>query len=396
MLIHRGYRYRIYPNSQQAILFAMFFGCCRFVYNYFLALRQKVYASERRNMSQYECMRLVTELKRDKDHLWLTGCDSMALQEAIKDLNKAFVNFFEKRAGYPRFHKKHYAQSYRTRNQGHSVRIEGNYVIIPKVGAVKARISRLPQGRILNATITRTATGKYFVSLCVEEELVPKPNNGGVVGIDLGISDFYADSNGHSVPNPRALRLHEKKLRREQRRLSRMIESNITGYCKGPKGGRVPVYKKPLSECQNIQKQRLKVALVHEKVVNIRTDMQHKISTRLVSENQVIAVESLNVRGMVRNHKLAKAISDVSWGRFLSTLEYKAFEHGSDVLKVDTFFPSSQLCSECGYQNAKVKNLGVRKWVCPKCGAVHDRDVNAAKNILSKALVTVGHTGTGH
>ena len=389
MTQHKGYKYRIYPNTEQIVIFAMFFGCCRFVYNYFLALRKSVYSSEKRNVSQYECMRLMTKLK--ETFTWLSECDSMALQEAIKDLNKAFVGFFEKRTGYPRFHKKHFAQSYRTRNQNNGIRIEGSYIVLPKLGRVKAKISRLPKGRILNATISRTSTGKFFVSLCCEEEVVPKPNMGGEVGIDLGIKDFYTDSNGHSEPNEKTLHHYEKKLKREQRRLSRKIEANIAGYAKN----RRPIYKRPLSECKNIQKQRHKVALIHEKITDIRTDTQHKLSTKLVSENQVIAVEELNIRGMLHNHKLAKAISDVSWGRFLSMLEYKAFEYGTDILKVPTFFPSSQLCSECGYQNPKVKDLSVRRWVCPNCGAVHDRDINAARNILSKALGTAGHAETG-
>lgn len=382
---HKGYKYRIYPNKYQITQIACILGCCRFVYNYFLSLRKEVYASEKRNISQYECMRLLTQLKQEKDYLWLVGIDSMALQEAIKDLNKAYVNFFEKRAGYPHFHSKHDSfQSYRTRNQSDGIRIEGNAVVIPRLGKVKAKISRLPNGRILNATISRTATDKYFISLCVEEEPVPKPNAGGVVGIDFGIKALYTDSNGYTEPNPKHLHNYEKKLRREQKKLSRMIESNIAGYNKNRK----PIWKRPLSECKNVQKQRLKVALIHEKIYNTRTDALHKMTTKLVSENQVIGIESLNIKGMVRNHKLAKAISDASWGRTIQMLEYKAFEHGTDVIKVPMFYPSSQICFDCGYKNPKVKDLNVREWICPECGSVRDRDVNAARNILKVALET--------
>lgn len=382
MKITRGYKYRIYPNALQKAAIDSTFGCCRFVYNHCLSHRKEVYASDKRNASQYECMRLVTALRHDPEHIWLAACDSMALQEAVKDLNKAFTNFFEKRTGYPKFHKKSSAQSYRTRNQSGGIRIEGNHIVLPKLGAVKAKISRFPAGRILNATVSRTATGKYFVSLCCEEELVPKPNAGGRIALDLGIKDLYVDSNGYKDPNPKHLAKYEKKLCREQRSLSRMIEANIAGYTKNRK----PVWKKPLSGCKNIQKQKRKVALIHEKIYNCRTDNLYKVSSKLVNENQVIALETLNVKGMVRNHHLAKAIVDASWSRFVTILEYKAFEHGCEILKVPTFYPSSQTCSCCGYKNPKVKDLKVRRWICPECGVVHDRDHNAAKNILAKAL----------
>ena len=383
MKTHRGYKYQIYPNVRQATLISAFLGCCRFAYNYCLELRKKTYASEKRNVSQYECMRAVTMLRHDDEHAWLAACDSMALQESVKDLDKAFVNFFEKRAGYPKFRSKRDSfQSYRTRNQAGVIRIEGNRINLPKIGLVKASISRLPGGRILNATVSRTASDRYYVSLCVEEELVFKPNAGGMVGIDLGIKDFYVDSNDNKVANPKFQRKYEKKLKREQRKLSRMIEANIAGY----DSRRKPVWKKPLSECSNIQKQRIKVARIHEKITNCRADMMHKAALKLVNENQVIAVESLNIRGMVRNHKLAKAVSDASWGRFLSILEYKAYEHGCEVRQIPAFYPSSQICSDCGFKNPKVKDLAVRRWTCPECECIHDRDHNAAVNILKVAL----------
>ena len=382
MIQHKGYKYRIYPSKAQIMLLSQFFGCCRFVYNRCLSYRKDVYVTEKRNVSQYECMRLVTAMRHDPEYVWLASCDSMALQESVKDLNKAFANFFGKRSGYPKFHKKSSVQSYRTRNQSGGIRIEEKRITLPKLGSVKAKISRLPNGRILNATVSKTATGKYFVSLCCEEELVPKSNAGGTLGIDLGIKELYVDSGGYMEPNPKYLAKYEKKHRREQRSLSRMIEANIAGYTKN----RRPVWKRPLSECSNIQKQKRKVALIHEKIFNCRTDNLHKASSKLVNENQVIALETLNVKGMVRNHHLAKAISDASWSRLVTMLEYKAFEHGCTVLRIPTFYPSSQTCSCCGYKNPKVKDLSVRSWVCPECGVVHDRDENAAKNILAKAL----------
>ena len=390
MLIHKGYNYRIYPTLTQIQQIAATLGCVRFVYNHFLEVRRDAWALKRESVTYSLTSSLLTALKRDPDHLWLAGADSMALQETLRDLDRAYKGFFEKRSGYPRFHSKHaHKQSYRTRNQNGCIRIEGGYIVLPKLGRVKAKISRLPRGRILNATVTCTASGKYFISLCVEEEPHSKSNAGGKVGIDLGIKDLYVDSNGNKVPNPKTLSMYEKKLRRAQRSLSRMIEANTAGY--RTKGGcRYPIYKRPLDECSNIRKQRHKVALLHEKVYSIRTDALHKASSRLVSENQVIALESLNVKGMVRNHRLAKAISDASWSRFVSMIEYKAFEHGCTVVKVPTFFPSSQLCSSCGYRNPKVKDLAIRKWACPRCGAVHDRDHNAAKNVLAKGLSMQG------
>lgn len=364
MKITKGYKYRIYPNDVQTEQISRTLGCCRFVYNHFLALRSEAWKECRESLSYVATARLLTELKRDPEHLWLASADSMALQESLRNLDRAYRNFFSGRGRYPRYKSKHnHCQSYRTRNQSDNIRIEDGRIVLPKLGAVKARISRIPDGRILNASVSRTPTGKYYVSLCVEEELVPKPNSGGVIGIDVGIKEFYTDSNGDSVANPKTLSKYERRLRREQRRLSRKQKGS-----------------------SNRAKQRIRVAAVHEKIYNVRTDFLHKESTRLVSENQVIAIESLNVKGMVRNHHLAKAIFDASWSRFFSMLEYKGFEHGCEIRRIGTFYPSSQTCSCCGYRNPLVRDLSVRDWTCPECGAHHDRDSNAAVNILDAAL----------
>ncbi len=366
MLQEKGYKYRLYPTDEQKRIIASILGCCRFAYNNSLQFCKDTYAVEKRYVSQYENMRRITELKASPETEWLKDCDSMALQEAVKDLNKAFQSFFNKRAGYPKFHSKREAvQSYRTRNQGNGIRFESGKIRVPRIGLVKIKRSRDFVGRILNATVSRTSTGKYFISLCVEEEVIPKANAGKAVGIDVGVKEFYTDSNGYSVGNPKTLAKYQKQLIREQRRLSR---------------------RQPGSKNRN--RQRVRVARIHEKIANTRKDFLHKESARLVNENQVIGIEDLDVRGMLRNHRLAKAISDVSWSEFIRQLEYKAFEHGTQIVRVPRFFASSQTCSVCGEKNLLVKNLAVRQWTCPNCGAAHNRDHNAAINILNYALAS--------
>ena len=317
-------------------------------------------------MNYAKTNRLLTDLKKREETTWLSEADSMALQESLRDLDHAYENFFKKRAKYPRFKSKHnHNQSYRTRNQHNGIRIVNKKIKLPKIGFVKIKQSRTFEGRILNATISHTASGKYFISICVEmdKEKLISTNDGKQIGIDVGLKKFYTDSNGNIVANPRILKKLSKKLAREQRRFS---------------------HKMPKS--RNREKARIRVAKVYERITNIRKDFLHKLSTRLARENQTIAVEHLNVKGMLKNHKLAKSISDVSWYEFFRMLGYKTELHGGELLKIDSFYPSSQICSSCGYQNQEIKNLSIREWACPKCGAHHDRDINAAKNILSRAL----------
>jgi len=378
----KAFRYRIYPDEFQKQQMEQTFGNVRFVYNYFLDLRTQEWKQKKNSVSYSKTSSLLTELKKNEEYAWLNLSDSMALQESLRDLDRAFQNFFRKNNDYPKFHSKHDMQSYRTRNQNNSIRIEGNRLILPKIGKVKIKLSRDIKGRILNATISKTKTNRYFVSLCCEYEEDVKPNGGGKIGIDVGIKEFYTDSNGTVVENPKYLAKYSRKLLKEQKKLSRMIEMNIDHYT----SNRVPVYKKPLSECKNIQKQRIKVAKIHEKIYNSRSDFLHKQSTRLVKENQIIAVEDLNVKGMISNHKLAGSISDVSWSEFYRLLEYKAAEYGAEIIIVPRFYASSQICHVCGYRNSNVKDLKIRKWTCPVCGTHHDRDHNAAINILNEAL----------
>ena len=364
MPMTRGYKYRIYPNATQRSLLERIFGCCRFVHNHFLALRRDEWKANQHSVTYKDTSRLLTEMKRREETSWLKEADSMALQEALRNLDAAFQNFFQKRARYPRFHSKHaHQQSYRTRNQKGGIRFVGNRLKLPKVGLVRIRKSRDFDGRILHATVSRTASGKYFVSICIEEDASFAPCGKGSIGIDVGLKAFCTMSDGTEAKNPKYLPTYQKKLARAQRRLSRTMPRS-----------------------KNHEKQRIRVARIHEHIRNMRRDTLQKLTTQLLNENQVIAVEHLKIRNMLRNHRLARALSDASWSEFFRELGYKAAWRGAVIYKVDTFYPSSQTCSVCGYQNPLVKNLAVREWTCPKCGAHHDRDVNAAKNILAKAL----------
>lgn len=363
LLINRGLKFRIYPTKEQIALINRNLGCKRFVFNYFLNLRKERYKATKENLNYEKMCSLLTQLKAKNEYQWLNEVDSNSLQQALRDLNRAYVNFFKKLANYPKFKsKKDHEQKYRTQMISGNIKVLGNRIQLPKLGEVKTKLSREVVGSIKNATITRTASGKYFVTLGVEQVIETKPNQGKEVGIDVGLKHFYSDSNGNTVDNPRLWKRFATKLAREQRRLSR----------------------KKLSSGQR-EKQRIKVARIHEKIVNIREDFQHKLAVRLAKENQFIAVEKLNIEGMKKNRRLAKAISDVAWGKFFQKLEYKSQEHGGKLVKVPTFYPSSQTCSCCGYKNPLVKNLSVRDWECPECHSRHDRDLNASINILNKA-----------
>ena len=339
-----------------------FFGCARLIYNKGLDMRTEAYKNGQK-VGYKETSAMLTELKKQEAYSFLNEADSIALQQSLRDLDRAFVNFFEKRSRYPQFKSKHnLRQSYRTINQGNNIRIEGRYIKLPKLGHLKIKQS-MDIGHIHNVTVEKTPTGKYFVVLNVDFEPEHRSNAGGVIAVDMGIREFFTDSNGHTIPNPKYLEKSEKKLVREQRRLSRKQKGS-----------------------SNRNKQRIKVAGVHEKITNQRNDFLHKESTRLVSENQTICIEDLDVRGMMHKNRYAEHVASASWSRFFAMLEYKAGWYGSTVIRVPRYYASSQTCSHCGYVNPAVKDLSVRHWKCPQCHTVHDRDRNASINILNKGL----------
>lgn len=370
----KAYKFRLYPTEEQEIFFSKSFGCVRKVYNLMLDERTKAYQQYKSDTSKQT--KLPTPAKYKKDYPFLKEVDSLALANAQQHLDKAYKNFFrDKSIGFPRFKsKKNPVQSYTTNNQNGTVAlIDNRFIKVPKLKSlIKIKLHRQPKGIIKSATISRHSSGKYYVSLLCKEEVNELPKMKSSIGIDLGITDFAILSDGQKIDNNKFTSKMEKKLKREQRKLSRRA---LLAKQKGIN----------LFEAKNYQKQKRKVARLHEKVMNQRTDFLNKLSTEIIKNHDIICIEDLNIKGMLCNHKLAKSISDVSWSSFVTKLQYKADWYGREIIKVDKWFPSSQICSECGHKDGK-KSLDIREWTCPICHTQHDRDINASINILTDGL----------
>ncbi|WP_281512876.1 IS200/IS605 family element RNA-guided endonuclease TnpB [Mammaliicoccus vitulinus] len=372
MVKHKAYKFRLYPDKEQKILINKTIGSSRFVFNYFLNLWNEEYKKTGKGLSYNKCAVIIPTLKKSDEYSWLKEVDSIALQSSIKNLEDSFNRFFKKQNKAPRFKsKKSPIQSYITKNVGNGIQIQGNRIKLPKLKMVMFANSREINGRILRATISRKASGKYFISLLVEEHVQELEKTNSSVGIDLGIKDFAILDDGTIYNNNRYTTKMAKQLAREQRKLSRRYEQ-------AKKIG------EKLEDAKNYQKQKIKVARLHEKVANQREDFLNKVSTIIIKNHDVICIEDLNTKGMLKNHKLAKSISDVSWSMFVTKLQYKADWYGKKIVKIDRWYPSSQICSNCGINSGK-KTLDIRYWEC-ECGAKHDRDINASINIKNEGL----------
>ncbi|NES18993.1 MAG: IS200/IS605 family element transposase accessory protein TnpB [Symploca sp. SIO3E6] len=365
----KAYKYRIYPTQEQSLLLAKSFGSVRWFYNYGLELTSKTYLETGKGLSRNDIIKLLPKLK--KEYEWLKEPPSQILQQAALDLSSAFLNFFEGRARYPCFKNKHTKQSIRF-PQG--CNLTGSYLSLPKLKKVYCRVSRVPIGTLKSVTVSRTVTGEYYAA-CLYDDGKEKSNpssEGKAIGIDVGLTHFAITSDGSKHGNPKYYRQYQKKLGIHQKRLSRKQKGS-----------------------SNRNKARILVAKVHQKISRCREDFLHKLSRKLVDENQVIVVENLAIKGIVRNHKLAKSINDAGWGMFCTMLKYKAEWEGKTYLEIDRFFPSSKICYVCLNQVGNLP-LNIREWTCGKCKTHHDRDINAAINIREEGLriLAGGHLAT--
>ncbi len=364
MEIRKAFKFRIYPNKSQQAELAKQFGAVRFVYNHYRAVREGYYLDTGTGLTYNDCALDLADILK-VDYPWLKDADSQTMQQVLKDLDKAYKNFFDGRAGYPNFHSKHDKQSIRYPQR---FKVNGKRIYLPKVGWVKSVFHRPLAGKMKNCTVSKTKSGCYFISIQCEMEVEDPTPKSTQIGIDLGLKTFVKLSDGDERQKPKHLYRRERRLKIRQRRLSRKVKGS------------------------NSRRQaRLPVAVLHERIANQRKDFQHKLSRELVDKYGVIAFESLNVASMVKNHNLAKAISDASWSQFVGFCEYKQAWANGQVLRVDRFFPSSKLCSDCGHKNKNL-TLNIRQWACLNCGSIHDRDTNAAINILNQATAGVAES----
>ena len=364
----KGYKYRIYPNKEQEILIQKTFGCVRFVYNNVLSYKIDKYKNENMSLSKIDCNNYCNRVLKN-EYNWLKEVDKFSLNNSIINMDNAYKKFFTEHSGFPKFKsKKDNHKSYKTNFTNNNIEVDfiNDKIKIPKLKWVKSKVHRKFTGKIKSATISQNPSGKYFISILVDTENIQMSKNNNKVGIDLGLKEFAITSDGELISNPKYLRKSEKRLIKLQKDLSRKQKGS-----------------------KNRNKCRLKVAKLHEKIGNQRKDFLHKLSTRLVNDNQVIVLEDLKVKNMIKNKYLSKSISDVSWSEFVRQLEYKSEWYGRQIVKVDTWYPSSQICSNCGHKDGK-KELSIREWICPICGTHHDRDINASINILNEGLKILG------
>ncbi len=361
---------RLYPTIQQQEQLAQAFGSVRWLWNHCLGATNETYKQTGKGLSRFDLQKRLPELKKQEEFEWLKNTYSQCLQVVCLNLSRAFINFFERRASYPRFKSKHGKQAI---SYPQNVKINGDLISFPKIGEIYAKIHRPIEGSIKTVTLTKNKCNQYYASITFEDgkETPEISNEGKAIGLDMGLNDFCVTSDGSKFTNPKWLKKHECNLKIKQQSLSRKKKDS-----------------------NNRNKARLKVAKVHNKITNCREDFQHKLSRKIVNENQVIVVENLNIKGMIQNHCLAKSISQVGWGQFLTMLKYKAEQEGKTYLEVNRFFPSSKTCNHC-LNVVDSLPLEIREWTCQSCGTKHDRDICAAKNIRDEGLRIIQTSGTG-